>query len=119
MAGKTRNLLPDYLVGWKPFGVGEQRPNNYLEIWKAAVENRDRAGRAVRILREGVCDGCALGTAGLHDWTMSGIHLCNIRLRLLRLNTIGPFDAAVAADAERLSHLRGNELRDLGRIPFP
>jgi molybdopterin-dependent oxidoreductase alpha subunit len=106
-------------VSLKPFGWGEQHPNNYLEIWKAAVENRDSAKRALRIMREGVCDGCALGTTGLHDWTMSGIHLCNIRLRLLRLNTIGPFDPAVLADARSLSRLRGDELRNLGRIPCP
>ena len=42
-----------------------------------------------RILRDGVCDGCALGTKGLADWTIPGIHLCNIRLRLLRLLLLG------------------------------
>jgi molybdopterin-dependent oxidoreductase alpha subunit len=119
MAGKTRNLLPDYLVGWKPFGVGEQRPNNYLEIWKAAVENRGDAGRAVRIMREGVCDGCALGTTGLKDWTIPGIHLCNIRLRLLRMNTMPAFDPVVASDATALAAMRGDRLRELGRIPRP
>jgi molybdopterin-dependent oxidoreductase alpha subunit len=119
MAGKTRNLLPDYLVGWKPFGIGEQRPNNYLEIWKAAVENRADAGRAVRIMREGVCDGCALGTSGLKDWTIPGIHLCNIRLRLLRMNTMPAFEPAVMSDAAALAAMRGDRLRELGRIPRP
>jgi molybdopterin-dependent oxidoreductase alpha subunit len=119
MAGKTRNLLPEYLVGWKPFGVGEQRPNNYLEIWKAAVENRGDAGRAMRIMREGVCDGCALGTTGLKDWTIPGIHLCNIRLRLLRMNTMPAFDPAVATDVAALQAMRGDHLRELGRIPQP
>ncbi len=119
MAGEKRKLLPGHLVGWKPFGLGEQRPNNYLEIWKAAVENRDTAGRAIRILREGVCDGCALGTNGLHDWTMSGVHLCNIRLRLLRMNTMPAFDPGVARDAASLAAMRGDHLRDLGRIPHP
>ena len=119
MARKTRNLLPDYLVGWKPFGLGEQRPNNYLEIWKAAVENRADAGRAMRIMREGVCDGCALGTSGLKDWTIPGIHLCNIRLRLLRMNTMPAFDPAIAADAAALDAMRGDHLRELGRIPEP
>lgn len=119
MAGKTRNLLPEYLVGWKPFGIGEQRPNNYLEIWKAAVENRADAGRALRIMREGVCDGCALGTTGLKDWTIPGIHLCNIRLRLLRMNTMPPFEPAVATDVAALRAMRGDRLRELGRIPQP
>jgi len=98
MAQTKRSVLPAHLVSLKPFGLGEQRPNNYLEIWKAVVENRDSLGYATRILREGVCDGCALGTSGLHDWTMDGIHLCNVRLRLLRLNTMPPFDAQVTAD---------------------
>ena len=119
MAGKTRNLLPDYLVGWKPFGVGEQRPNDYLEIWKAAVENRGDAPRAIRIMREGVCDGCALGTSGLKDWTIPGIHLCNIRLRLLRMNTMPAFDPAVTTNVAALDAMRGDHLRELGRIPEP
>jgi hypothetical protein len=25
---------------------------------------------------DGVCDGCALGTTGLRDWTLEEIHLC-------------------------------------------
>ncbi len=119
MAGKTRNLLPDYLVGWKPFGLGEQRPNNYLEIWKAAVENRGDAPRAMRIMREGVCDGCALGTSGLKDWTIPGIHLCNIRLRLLRMNTMPALDPAITSDVAALDAMRGDHLRELGRIPEP
>jgi molybdopterin-dependent oxidoreductase alpha subunit len=119
MAQTKRSVLPAHLVSLKPFGLGEQRPNNYLEIWKAIVENRDSLGYATRILREGVCDGCALGTSGLHDWTMDGIHLCNIRLRLLRLNTMQPFDPQVTADAAPLARMRGDELRSLGRIPCP
>lgn len=111
--------LPSHLVGLRPFGAGEQRPNNYLEIWKAMVENRDSAGRALRILRDGVCDGCSLGTSGLHDWTLQGIHLCNIRLRLLRMNTMPAFDPAIAADAQRLRSMSGAQLRTLGRIPVP
>jgi molybdopterin-dependent oxidoreductase alpha subunit len=119
MARTHRSLLPPYLVSLKPFGLGEQRPNNYLEIWKAIVENRRSLGHATRIIREGVCDGCALGNSGLHDWTMQGVHLCNIRLRLLRLNTMPPFDPRITADAASLASKRGNELRDLGRIPCP
>jgi hypothetical protein len=83
---------PKHWASWKPFGFGEQRPNNYLELTRAVWENRDELPRAWRILNEGVCDGCALGTKGLSDWTLPGPHLCNIRLRLLRLNTMPPFD---------------------------
>ncbi len=32
--------------------------------------------------------------SGMHDWTMEGIHLCNLRLQLLRLNTMPAMDAA-------------------------
>ncbi len=76
-------------------------------------------GYAWRVLRDGVCDGCALGTKGLHDWTISGTHLCNVRLRLLRLNTMGPLDPAALADVEPLRSMRGDQLRRLGRLPAP
>ena len=42
---------------------------------------------------DGVCDGCALGTSGLSDWTMPGVHLCMVRLELMRLNTAPALDA--------------------------
>jgi len=103
----------------KPFGIGEGRPNNYLELWHALKENRDQARYAWRILTQGTCDGCSLGTKGMRDWTRDEVHLCNIRLRLLRLNTMGPLDAAVLADVAPLARRRGSELRDLGRLPFP
>ena len=51
---------------------------------KIVWENRDNLPYAWRILRKGVCDGCALGVAGFHDWTISGVHLCMTRLNLLR-----------------------------------
>ena len=106
-------------ASWKPFGIGEQRPNNYKEVGRALWENRDRAGYARRILSEGVCDGCALGTKGMRDWTIDGIHLCNIRLRLLRLNTMPAFDSALLADAGALREKTSAELRGLGRLPEP
>jgi molybdopterin-dependent oxidoreductase alpha subunit len=103
----------------KPFGIGEQKPNNYLELWRAFRENRDNARYAWRILTQGTCDGCSLGTKGMHDWTMDEIHLCNIRLRLLRLNTMPAMDVRRLADITELHGRRGAELRDLGRIPYP
>ena len=103
----------------KPFGIGEQHPNNFAEITRAIRENRDQLGYAWRILHEGVCDGCALGVAGMHDWTLDGPHLCNIRLRLLRLNTMPALDSALLDDIEPLTHLSSAELRQLGRIPHP
>ncbi len=114
-----RRWTPSNWASWKPFGLGEQRPNNFAEVFRAGWENRDEARYAMRILREGVCDGCALGTKGLKDWTIPGVHLCNIRLRLLRINTIGPLDDSRLADAEALRGLRGDELRRLGRLADP
>lgn len=114
-----RLWTPSIWASLKPFGVGEQRPNNYAELWRAWRESAGRRGYAWRILDQGVCDGCALGTTGLRDWTLDGVHLCNIRLRLLRLNTMPAFDPAVAADVRPLAQRRPGQLRDLGRIPCP
>ena len=92
---------------------------NFAEVFRATWENRDRLGYAWRILNEGVCDGCALGTDGLKDWTVDGVHLCNVRLRLLRLNTLGELEASRLADVAALRTLRTRDLRALGRLPFP
>ncbi len=106
-------------ASWKPFGIGEQRPNNFGEITRALWENRDQPGYTWRILKDGVCDGCALGTKGMRDWTLDGVHLCNVRLRLLRLNTAGAFDPAELADVSALRDRSGAQLREMGRLPRP
>ncbi|MEX0663902.1 MAG: FdhF/YdeP family oxidoreductase [Acidimicrobiia bacterium] len=106
-------------VGFKPFGIGETRPNAYAEIFRTIWENRGRLRYAWRILRRGVCDGCALGVAGFHDWTLSGVHLCATRLRLLRLNTMRALDPAALSDVGALRRRSGAELRDLGRLAYP
>ncbi len=115
----TRRWTPSTWASKVPFGVGQQRPNNYLEVVRAAAESSDRPGFAWRILNEGVCDGCALGTKGLEDWTIPGIHLCNVRLRLLRLNTMGPLNADLLRDVDALRSESGEQLRAHGRIPYP
>ena len=114
-----RGPTPSNWASWKPFGIGEQRPNNFAEVTRALWENRDNARYAWRILSSGVCDGCALGTKGLHDWTIESIHLCNVRLRLLRLNTMPAMDEAVLNDVAALRERSGAELRHLGRLPYP
>jgi molybdopterin-dependent oxidoreductase alpha subunit len=116
---RASGLIPPYWASLKPFGIGEQHPNNYLELWKALLENRDQLPYAWRILTQGVCDGCALGTTGLHDWTLDGVHLCNIRLRLLRLNTMPALDIDALADVAPLHQRSSAELRELGRLPYP
>jgi molybdopterin-dependent oxidoreductase alpha subunit len=106
-------------VGFKPNGIGETKPKHYKEIVKTLWENRDNLPYAWRILNRGVCDGCALGVAGFHDWTLSGVHLCTTRLNLLRTNTMGALDHARLADVAPLRRLRNRELRDLGRLAHP
>lgn len=96
-----------------------RRIDNFIEVVRALWENRDNLAYALRILNHGVCDGCALGTSGLKDWTIDGVHLCNVRLRLLRLNTMQALDPARLADVAALRDLRGSELRALGRLPYP
>jgi molybdopterin-dependent oxidoreductase alpha subunit len=102
-----------------PFGIGEQRPNNYAEVFRAAWKARRRPLYSWRILRDGCCDGCALGTTGVRDWTLDGIHLCNVRLRLLELNTLRPMADSALMDAEALAGRSAARLRMLGRLPWP
>ena len=97
----------------------QQKPNHYLEMARVAWENRDQLPFAWRILKSGVCDGCALGTTGLRDWTMDGIHLCMVRLELMRLNTAPALDPGRLADLSRLEGLTSRQLRELGRLGEP
>jgi len=106
-------------VSFVPNGLNEQKPNHYFEMLRVAWENRDELPYAWRILRDGVCDGCALGTSGLRDWTLEGTHLCMVRLELMRLNTAPPLDTARLTDAAALASLTSAELRELGRLPEP
>jgi molybdopterin-dependent oxidoreductase alpha subunit len=102
-----------------PYGLNEQHPNHYKDILSVAWENKDSLGYAYRILRDGCCDGCSLGTSGMHDWTMSGIHLCNVRLALLRLNTMPAMDYHKLEDIAPLRGLKEKSLRKLGRLSVP
>jgi molybdopterin-dependent oxidoreductase alpha subunit len=91
----------------------------FHEIARTVWQNRDRPGYAWRILTRGVCDGCALGTTGMRDWTIDGVHLCWIRLNLLRLNTMPAFEPELVTDAAALVGRSEAELRQLGRLPVP
>jgi len=93
--------VPELWTSPKPFGIGEQHPNNFSEVFRAIWENRDSLDYAYRILDQGVCDGCSLGTSGMKDWTITGLHLCNIRLRLLRLNTMPALDGKLIGQRQR------------------
>jgi molybdopterin-dependent oxidoreductase alpha subunit len=105
---------------WKPFGVGETKPHHFIEIVKTAWENRRHPWYAWNVLNNGCCDGCALGTTGMRDWTMDGIHLCTIRLNLLQLNTMSEMPwRRLVNDLPGLSCLSSSELRKLGRLAYP
>ena len=52
-------------VSLVPYGLNEQHPNHYLDMLKVLRDNRDNLGYAWRILRDGCCDGCSLGTTGM------------------------------------------------------
>src|ERR1700687_1279676 len=117
---KSRGRLQrDKWVGWKPNGIGEQKPHHYGAIARTIWDNRRELPYALRILRKGVCDGCALGVAGFHDWTITGVHLCTTRLDLLKLNTAHAIDERHLADVDALSGLDGRRLRELGRLAYP
>lgn len=117
----------EQLTGWRrsgwvslrPNGIGLQKPNHYKDMAKVAWANRAHPKYAIDVLTKGACDGCALGVAGLHDWTMDGVHLCTTRLNLLQLNTADPFDPDLLSDVSRLADRTSTQLRELGRLGYP
>jgi hypothetical protein len=119
LVGSRSRMHRELWVGWKPNGLGEQKPHHYRDIARTVWENRRNLPWAWRILRKGVCDGCALGVAGFHDWTMSGVHLCTTRLELLKVNTAAALDEAALDDVARLRTLDGRTLRGMGRLAHP
>ena len=102
-----------------PFGIGHRKPRHFIDMARVAWANRDNAGYAWKVLSKGVCDGCALGVSGFHDWTIKGTHLCMTRLNLLRLNTMPAMDPALLADVSRLQGMDNAALRQLGRLAHP
>lgn len=116
------------LLGWLkrllivlvPFGLlSQHKPRHFREMLRVAWENRGRWGYAWRILRHGVCDGCSLGPRGLRDDVLPGVHLCLTRLKLLRLNTMGPIPDELLSDVGALGRLSNEALHRLGRVPYP
>jgi len=108
--------------GWVslvPYGLHEQHPNAYKDIASTLWENRDNLAYAWRILNHGCCDGCSLGTTGMHDWTMKGVHLCALRLQLLRLNTMPAMDLSLLEDVHRLRQVPSRRMAKLGRLSAP
>lgn len=116
---RIRKDWKDRLADLVPFGLGRTKPKHFRSMLGVAWENRDSLRYAWNILREGVCDGCALGVAGFHDWTIDGVHLCMTRLNLLRLNTMPALDVHCLEDLSRVAKLDNTQLRKLGRLPYP
>src|SRR5436190_1011613 len=102
-----------------PFGLGQTKPKQFRDMAGVIWKNRDNLPYAWKVLSRGVCDGCALGVAGFHDWTISGVHLCMTRLNLLRLNTMPELDIRLLEDVSALKQKTNAELRALGRLPYP
>lgn len=110
---------PRTWVSLSPNGIGKTKPNHFLDMAKIVWENRGNLRYAWRVLSKGVCDGCALGVAGFHDWTIQSTHLCMVRLKLLRLNTMPALDYKLLEDVESLKRMDNQQLRELGRLPYP
>ncbi len=119
---RQRRRFRDLAWSPVPFGLHERKPRHFRGMLRVLWENRDSLPYAWKVLTRGVCDGCALGTAGLRDWTLEGSfawHLCMVRLELLRLNTMPALDPALLADVGALGSRSSAGLRALGRLPFP
>jgi len=119
MSHRVERTWKEKLKSAIPFGLGQTKPKHFRDMAKVVWANRDNLPYAWKVLSKGVCDGCALGVAGFHDWTIKGVHLCMTRLNLLRLNTMPALDAALLEDVSKLRTLRNDELRELGRLPYP
>jgi molybdopterin-dependent oxidoreductase alpha subunit len=116
---RVRRSIGERLRDAAPLGIASRKPRHFRDMLSVAWRNRDNLGHAWRVLTRGVCDGCALGVAGLSDWTIPGVHLCMTRLNLLRLNTMPAMDPAVLADVAALRRLDNRGLRELGRLSHP
>jgi molybdopterin-dependent oxidoreductase alpha subunit len=110
---------PSGWASWRPNGAGLQKPHHYRDMAKVAWANRAHPKYAYDVLTKGVCDGCALGVAGLHDWTIDGVHLCTTRLQLLEVNTGDALDPALLEDVGPLLGRTSGQLRRLGRLGHP
>ncbi len=119
MSHRIQASFTDKLKSLLPFGIGRTKPKHFRDMIGIVWKNRDNLGYAWKVITKGVCDGCALGVAGLHDWTISGTHLCMTRLNLLRLNTMPALDIRKLEDATLLASMDNAQLRELGRIPCP
>ncbi len=118
MSVPSRTFLQK-LARLSPFGIGHTKPKHFRDMLKVVWDNRDNLPHAWRVISRGVCDGCALGVSGFHDWTIKGTHLCMTRLNLLRLNTMPAMAPDALADVAPLRGQDNRQLRALGRLAYP
>ena len=116
---EIRRTWRDRIKRLIPLGLGLTKPKSFSDMARVAWRNRDNAVYGWKVLQQGVCDGCALGVAGLHDWTIDSVHLCMTRLNLLRLNTAPEMPAEALADVRNLSGNSNAVLREMGRLAHP
>src|SRR5262245_31672761 len=112
-------LNPRLWASVVPRDPTKTKPNHYFQMARVPWENPDQLPFAWRILTHGVCDGCALGTTGLRDWTLPDVHLCMVRLELMRMNTSKALDPDLLSDVTRVEGFSSKQLRELGRLPEP
>lgn len=94
-------------------------PHLFRDLLGALWENKRDLSYAWNILTRGVCDGCSLGSYGLRDSVVGGLHLCTNRFKALRLNTMAAIKPSVLKDVGRLQALKPEKLRFLGRLAYP
>src|SRR5262245_27498948 len=119
MSHRIQRSWSSRLASLVPFGLGRTKLKHFRDMLGVAWKNRDNLGYAWKVLSKGDCDGCALGVAGFHDWTIRGTHLCMTHLNLLRLNTMPALDIRKLEDDTLLAGMDNAQLRELGRLPYP
>lgn len=116
---EIKKTFTQKLIDLIPFGLSRIKPNHFISMGDVLWKNKDNLPYAYKVMSRGVCDGCALGVAGFHDWTIKGVHMCLTRLNLLRLNTVAAMDHALLANVAALKKLDNAKLRELGRLAHP
>ena len=103
-----------------PFGwIGQTKAHQYREILGVLWSNRKELSYAWNILNHGVCDSCSLGSSGLRDNGLDGMHLCPTRLKWVKINTMPAIDLSALGDVGRLRRMGAEQLLSLGRLPYP
>lgn len=106
-------------ASWVPFGLGHPGSSQLPVIARAAWAGRHASRFALDVLRHGVCGTCELGTDGLRDDAVDGVHLCARRLEQLPSYLSEAFDPDDLPDIDALWGRTPAQLRALGRIPRP